>query len=677
MAIKKTIEIEIKDNVNVTTDHFEDLNDEIKAVKKQADDLSKSFESNGDAIEKSFKPLKAQFREAQQQVAELSEKFGATSKEAINAAKRAAELKDAIGDAKDLTDAFNPDAKFNALSNSIGGVLNGFEAFQGTLGLLGVESEDVEKTLLKVQSAMALSQGIQGLMEAKDSFKQLGAVVGQLSIVQKISTAAQWLWNAAMNANPLGAIILTITALIAAGYKLISFFQESAAENERVAKSIDKHTDALKKQQKQIEYSSKKQEEHNKFVYDYAKASGKSAEELRKLAVKHQEEEIALAKKNAELAKSTYLREKDILATMVANDADEELIKKQRELTVQAREGATKAREALAEERKDLQDLRKQQIIDKRQELTDAKKAASEKKTHTKSSSKSDDIVKKKQEELAELERLQNEANQNRIKEENEVLSSIEAATQENYNRTLTQNELEIQAVNDKYNILLEKAREYGQDTIELEKARDAELGAIKDKSLEDEGAKLRAFYEQMMAENKKQKEAEKILQEQKIQGVKDGFSTIGSLAQLFAGKNEEQQKRAFKVQKAANIANTLIDTYSSATKSYNSLAGVPYVGPVLGFAAAAAAVAAGLVNVKNISQQQFESASSSGGGGGTPPPLNASATQPAPSFNIVGNGNIGQLASLNQAPVQAYVVSGEVTSQQALDRNRLRNATF
>ncbi len=71
--------------------------------------------------------LKAQLREAQQEVQALSDKFGATSAQAINAAKRAAELKDAIGDAKALTDAFNPDAKFNALSSSIGGVVNGFQ----------------------------------------------------------------------------------------------------------------------------------------------------------------------------------------------------------------------------------------------------------------------------------------------------------------------------------------------------------------------------------------------------------------------------------------------------------------------------------------------------------------------------------------------------------------------
>ena len=87
----------------------------------------------------SVKSLKSQLREAQALVGELSDKFGATSQEAINAAKRAAELKDAIGDAKALTDAFNPDAKFNALSSSIGGALNGFQAFEGALGLVGVD----------------------------------------------------------------------------------------------------------------------------------------------------------------------------------------------------------------------------------------------------------------------------------------------------------------------------------------------------------------------------------------------------------------------------------------------------------------------------------------------------------------------------------------------------------
>ena len=73
------------------------------------------------------------------------------------------------------------------------------------------------------------------------------------------------------------------------------------------------------------------------------------------------------------------------------------------------------------------------------------------------------------------------------------------------------------------------------------------------------------------------------------------------------------------------------------------------------------------------IASQTFE-----GGGGGETPSVSASGgAAQAPSFNVVGDSGINQLAQLQQAPVQAFVVSGEVTTSQALDRNRVENATL
>ena len=138
MAEKRTIELEVKDNV---------------------------------------KSLKAQYKEAVVELQRVSAAYGETSAEAIRAAKAAAELKDQIGFTNDMVNSFNPDGKFNALSKSFGGVLDGFQAVEGGLGLIGVEGEAVQEAMLRVQSAMAFSQGIQGVLEAKDSFKQLGSVV--------------------------------------------------------------------------------------------------------------------------------------------------------------------------------------------------------------------------------------------------------------------------------------------------------------------------------------------------------------------------------------------------------------------------------------------------------------------------------------------------------------------
>jgi len=129
---------------------------------------------------------------------------------------------------------------------------------------------------------------------------------------------------------------------------------------------------------------------------------------------------------------------------------------------------------------------------------------------------------------------------------------------------------------------------------------------------------------------------------------------------------------------KAAAIASALISTYQSATDSYKSLAGIPYIGPALGFAAAGAATAAGLANVKAIASTKTPG----GGGGGSSVPGGVRPSQPQPpSFNIVGATETSQLAEAvagqTQEPVQAYVVANDVTTAQSLENNIVEGATL
>ncbi len=130
-----------------------------------------------DQISPKVKNIKQELRAAQDEVVRLSAKFGDTSKEAAAAAAKAAKLKDAIGDARSLVDAFNPDTKFRAFGAAINTVTGGFTALTGAMALLNVESEDVQKTLVKVQSALAISQGVAQLQEGIQSFKNLKAVL--------------------------------------------------------------------------------------------------------------------------------------------------------------------------------------------------------------------------------------------------------------------------------------------------------------------------------------------------------------------------------------------------------------------------------------------------------------------------------------------------------------------
>lgn len=202
---------------------------------------------------------------------------------------------------------------------------------------------------------------------------------------------------------------------------------------------------------------------------------------------------------------------------------------------------------------------------------------------------------------------------------------------------------------------------QYDQLTKDATQKRNDEIAAINKKSAEEEAS------------------ASKELKDQKIQAVSDTISTISNLAELFAGKNEKAQRRAFNIQKGAQIAQATIDTYKSATGAYSSLSSIPVVGPVLGAAAAAAAITAGILNIKKIASTQFKT---DGGGGSTPSPSpaggggegatpNVSAAPTPPSLTINGGAMGGsegsglQLYGSRQTPVKSYVVESDITNTQ------------
>jgi archaellum component FlaF (FlaF/FlaG flagellin family) len=691
-------------------------------------------------IQDNSKSLKAQYKEAVQELQKVQAAYGETSQEAVKAAKAAAELKDQIEFSKDLIDGFNPDTKFNALSGSLSGVLNGFQAVEGAMGMIGVESEALQETMLRVQSVMALTQGIDGLLEAGDAFKKLGAKAMQYSVVQKVVTAGQKLWNLAMSASPIGALIVAITALIAAGYLLVKYFQDQAEETEKATASINEHNKALNKQNQELEKSQTRLEKSNKFQEDYAKASGKSVEEIRKLNIKHAEEELALARKNKELAKATYLREKDILSSLKANDADDEVIKKQEELVKKAGESATEMREIAQKEYNELVDLKKQQRIEIKQEQTNEIK---DKKDAAKTSYD------------AQKQAIDNELKQ--IKEFNKQ------AKEQNAARLRTDQENEEYAITEKYKEQIALFKKHGKDTSELEiaqanelngvrlkyqeedykqkeEARQKELDAIKQandlkkqaeeefqaqieqidesnfqarlqKSMSEsdyekelvrqkyfaleEAAKGNAEQEKIIAEakgaqldaiNKKYLEKQKHDQQQKVDLILKYAQTFGQamsslngllnandearLKNVKQGSKEEEaiKRKMFERDKKLRIVQTVIDTASNIVQSVRNGGGIP-----AGIPFGVAAGAMGAMQIAAISKAKFDGGQqqvpdTSAGGGGQ---------MAAPQFNTIGSSGINQLATLQQQPVQAYVVSGEVTSAQSLDRNRVQNATL
>ena len=133
-------------------------------------------------------------------------------------------------------------------------------------------------------------------------------------------------------------------------------------------------------------------------------------------------------------------------------------------------------------------------------------------------------------------------------------------------------------------------------------------------------------------------------------------------LAKIQDREGEKQFERGKKIQ----IAQTIISTYEGATQAYKSLAGIPVVGPGLGIAAAAAALAAGFNNVKSIKATKFEGQATSEKNSYSG--ISAGAAQPAPTTPQLDLGFLG--GGAGQTGIRTYVVSSEVTnSQQANQR--------
>jgi hypothetical protein len=121
--------------------------------------------------------LKQQLREAVLEAQALQDRFGATSKEAVAAAKKVANIKEEISDMNQVFKVFNPEEKFNAVIGVAQGIAGGFQAVTGAMQMFGTESKEVEKALLKVQAASAFAEGLNNIRSLGDSFGNLKLMI--------------------------------------------------------------------------------------------------------------------------------------------------------------------------------------------------------------------------------------------------------------------------------------------------------------------------------------------------------------------------------------------------------------------------------------------------------------------------------------------------------------------
>lgn len=223
----------------------------------------------------SVKSLKQEIREAQNEATKIAREFGAFSKEATTAAQRVAHLRDEMEDFKERVAGLNPD-KFKAIAGVVQGVAGGIAAAQGAMAIFGDTSEETAKTLAKVQGAIAFSQGVQQILDLKNSFGAMAGVI-KTQVVTAFSTL-----KGAIAATGIGLLIIAIGIAI-------EKMQALGEESEKTAKKIE---DSLKF----IEDVTKKNELDLTRDINAAKLRGASEDELDKIRSRNYQRRVELIK---------------------------------------------------------------------------------------------------------------------------------------------------------------------------------------------------------------------------------------------------------------------------------------------------------------------------------------------------------------------------------------------
>jgi len=564
---------------------------------KQLDRLSSKFdEVYGDIL-----PLTASIGELEDQLYQMALEGKKGTEEFNLLAQEAGRLKKTLQQVDMEVDGLSMTTA-NKLGGALGGVTAGFELVQGAMGAMGVESEKVQEALLKVQSAMAIAQGVQGIRESIPVFKSMAASIAQTAVGQKLLNVAQIAGAAAMRvlnlvmaANPIGLVVTAVAALSGAFYAL----------NQRV----DKAAIAQKEFQRQIKLTARLSKESQDNLINQAEISNRKTQQA-----------IDIMKAKGATDAEVYNAEREFIN------------QKLRQMDVQRMSGTKLTKEQYKEytqliaDRKILDAEYSNTLDQKRKENAEKAKADREKQLdeQQESNNKSLELYK---------ERLEIE-------------------------RQMQADELEWKASEDQKIIDAQKIKD------EQQREEDEMLSEFRIKLWEREASESKRLEDEKLANRKQAIKTSIDLTQQSL-------SIIGDLVDSFAGKDEASQKRAFKVKKIAAIASATIDTYKGASSAYAETPG----GVVLKTIAASIALASGLAKVKAISATQFEGggASSSGGGSGAPSLPQSNPAQ----FNIVGNSGTNQLNGLGGGVTQAYVVSGDVTTAQSLERNKITTATL
>lgn len=213
----------------------DNLSETINNVKKSLTDVGKetthldTIREKFNKIQNSSAPLKRQLRDLKSLMSSMNIDGLSHTEVFEEMAMYAGEVKDAMADANDAISRFADDNfKLAAMSEGFGLIAGSISTATGVLGMFGVENEKVEQTMLKVQSAIAMVNGVQAIATSlnKDSI-----IMHRIKQIKLAATTAMTQSNT----------VATVANTAANGANTVSTVANTAATKAwNVAKAVSK-----------------------------------------------------------------------------------------------------------------------------------------------------------------------------------------------------------------------------------------------------------------------------------------------------------------------------------------------------------------------------------------------------------------------------------------------------
>ena len=236
----------------------------------------------------SSKPSMATVRQMQQ-IAMTARALGPEFQDFANDVIRSAgQIQDAVGDMRAEVKYFASDTRrLDAVLGGIQGVAGAFGAVEGATAMLGIESKDLQKTMVQLQGAIALVNGLQAIqnaLQAESAFMvgiQTAAVRIQTYVMGQATVAAR-AYATALVATGAGAILVAIGFIAAAMGSVKKETKEATEEVNNFTKAYEKQAETAKKS---AEIGNQISDELLKKQLDRAKLRGASEAELYQIEI--------------------------------------------------------------------------------------------------------------------------------------------------------------------------------------------------------------------------------------------------------------------------------------------------------------------------------------------------------------------------------------------------------